>query len=167
MFQRDGKRIVLAPMTPTEVQEVQRQISRSGKKKSMFMGRQELETAIHDEVPIHVLQVHYVLEIAGEVRAPDEVKQLIEEFNDVFPEELPKGLPPQRGIEHAIDLQPGVVLPNRPAYRMNPEEAKELKWQVDELIERRYVRESISPCAVPALLVPKKDGSWRMCIDNR
>ncbi|XP_052181971.1 uncharacterized protein LOC127794765 [Diospyros lotus] len=89
------------------------------------------------------------------------------EFNDVFPEELPIGLPPIRGIEHHIDFIPGASIPNRPAYRSNPEETKELQRQVSELMEKGYVRESMSPCAVPVLLVPKKDGSWRMCVDCR
>jgi len=56
-------------------------------------------------------------------------------------------------------------LPNKPAYRCNPTETKELQSQVQELIDRGYVRESISPCSVPALLVLKKDGTWRMCLD--
>ncbi|XP_074303235.1 uncharacterized protein LOC141637674 [Silene latifolia] len=88
--------------------------------------------------------------------------QFDRKFCDVFPEELPVGLPPLRGIEHQIDLIPGAQLPNKPAYRCNPEEAKELQRQVQELIDRGYVQESLSPCAVPALLVPKKDGTWRM-----
>jgi hypothetical protein len=62
-------------------------------------------------------------------------------------------------------LIPGASLPNKAAYRCNPEESKELERQVSELIERGYVRESLSPCAVPALLVPKKDGTWRMCVE--
>jgi hypothetical protein len=61
----------------------------------------------------------------------------------VFPDELPKGLPPIRGIEHQIDLVLGASLPNRPAYRCNPEEAKEIQRQVGELLEKGYVRESL------------------------
>ncbi|MCS5023605.1 hypothetical protein L2V44_13980, partial [Staphylococcus aureus] len=98
---------------------------------------------------------------------PSTIISLLQEFDDVFPEEIPHGLPPIRGIEHKIDFIPGASLPNRPAYRSNPEETKELQRQVSELMEKGYVRESMSPCAVPVLLVPKKDGTWRMCIDCR
>ncbi|KAH9686207.1 hypothetical protein KPL70_014288 [Citrus sinensis] len=59
------------------------------------------------------------------------------------------------------------AIPNRPAYRSNPEESKELQRQVKELMEKGYMRESMSPCTVPVLLVPKKDGTWRMCVDCR
>lgn len=72
-----------------------------------------------------------------------------------------------RGIEHQIDLIPGASLPNRPPYRANPEETKEIQRQVQELLDKGYVRESLSPCAVPVILVPKKDGTWRMCVDCR
>ncbi|KAH9792625.1 hypothetical protein KPL71_004200 [Citrus sinensis] len=90
-----------------------------------------------------------------------------QDFDDVFPNEVPNGLPPIRGIEHQIDFVPGATIPNRPAYRSNPEETKELQRQVEELLAKGYVRESMSPCAVPVLLVPKKDGTWRMCVDCR
>ncbi|XP_062115055.1 uncharacterized protein LOC133829215 [Humulus lupulus] len=85
------------------------------------------------------------------------------EFEDVFPEKVPHGLPPVRGIEHQIDFVPGASIPNRPAYRSNPDETKELQRQIEELMEKGHVRESMSPCAVPVILVPKKDGTWRMC----
>ncbi|XP_024009449.1 uncharacterized protein LOC112084532 [Eutrema salsugineum] len=85
------------------------------------------------------------------------------EFKDVFPEENLQGLPPIRGIEHQIDFIPGASLPNKPAYRTNPLETKELQKQVTELMNKGHIRKSMSPCAVPVLLVPKKDGSWRMC----
>ncbi|XP_033138902.1 uncharacterized protein LOC117131538, partial [Brassica rapa] len=86
------------------------------------------------------------------------------EFEDVFPEDNPIGLPPLRGIEHQIDFVPGSTLPNRPAYRTNPVETKELQKQVEELMAKGHIRESMSPCAVPVLLVPKKDGSWRFVV---
>ncbi|XP_006366953.1 uncharacterized protein [Solanum tuberosum] len=85
-------------------------------------------------------------------------------FEDVFPDDTPKGLPPLRGIEHQIDFVPGSQLPNRPAYRSNPEETKELQRQVEELLEKGFVRESMSPCSVPVILVPKKDGTWRIFV---
>ncbi|XP_019423019.1 PREDICTED: uncharacterized protein LOC109332490 [Lupinus angustifolius] len=90
-----------------------------------------------------------------------------QEFGDVFPKEVPHGLPPLRGIEHQIDLIPGASLPNRPAYRCNPTETKEIQHQIEELMEKGWVQESLSPCAVPIILVPKKDGTWRMCTDCR
>jgi hypothetical protein len=96
---------------------------------------------------------------------PSDIVSLLQEFEDVLPEEVPHGLPPIWGIEHQIDFIPGASIPNRLAYRSNPKETKELQRQVGELLEKGYVRESMSPCAVPVLLVPKKDGTWRMCVD--
>ncbi|XP_044489106.1 uncharacterized protein LOC123213696 [Mangifera indica] len=87
------------------------------------------------------------------------------EFEDLFPEEIPHGLPLLRGIERQIDFIPRAAIPNRPAYRTNPKETKEIQRQVDELVEKGFVRESLSPCLVPIILVPKKDGTWCMCMD--
>ena len=98
---------------------------------------------------------------------PSVVSHLLQDYEDIFPKETPAGLPPIRGIEHQIDLIPGAALPNRPPYRTNPEETKEIQRQVQELLDKGFVRESLSPCAVPVILVPKKDGSWRMCVDCR
>ncbi|KAH9792723.1 hypothetical protein KPL71_004248 [Citrus sinensis] len=73
------------------------------------------------------------------------------------------------GVEYHVDgkLMVDATSKIRPAYRSNPEETKELQRQVEELLAKGYVRESMSPCAVPVLLVPKKDGTWRMCVDCR
>ena len=95
------------------------------------------------------------------------LSHLLQEFADVFPDELPPRLPPLRGIEHRIDLIPGAPLPNKAPYRVNPNETKEIQWQVQHLMENGYVRESLSPCAVPVIQEPKKDGTYRMCFDCR
>src|SRR4051812_5288749 len=96
---------------------------------------------------------------------PRSISSLMQKFDEVFSEELPHGLTPIRGIEHQIDLVHGATFPNRPTYRSNPDETKELQRHVNECMEKRYVRESISPCTVPVILVPKKEGTWRMCVD--
>jgi len=89
-------------------------------------------------------------------------RPLIHEFTDVFPNDLPL----VRGTEHHNDLLPKAVLPNKLAYRCNPTETKDLQRQFEELINPSYIRESISPCSVPALLVPKKDDTMRMCVHS-
>jgi hypothetical protein len=99
---------------------------------------------------------------------PSVVVDLLQDYEDVFPQETPPGLPPIRGIEHQIDLIPGAALPNNhPPYRTNPEETKEIQRQVQDLLDKGFVHESLSPYVVPVILVPKKDGSWRMCVDCR
>jgi hypothetical protein len=98
---------------------------------------------------------------------PPVVTNLLQEYGDVFLAEIPPGLPPMRGIEHQIDLIPGASLPNRVAYRTNSEETNEIQRQVQDLLDRRYIRESLSPCAIPVLLVPKKNGIWHMFVDCR
>jgi hypothetical protein len=93
------------------------------------------------------------------------VSNVLQEFSDVFPEEVPTGLPPLRGIEHQIDLIPGASLPNCAPYHTNPDETKEIQKQIQELLDKGYIHVSLSPCDVPVILVHKKDGTWHMCVD--
>lgn len=98
---------------------------------------------------------------------PMAVEQLLLEFSEITEGDVPPTLPPIRGVEHQIDLIPGSPLPNLPHYRMSPREADILQGQVNELLQSGLIRVSKSPCAVPALLVPKKNGEFRMCVDSR
>ncbi|XXG42070.1 hypothetical protein AAC387_Pa01g2420 [Persea americana] len=86
------------------------------------------------------------------------------EFSDVFPDEIP-GLPPVREIAFTIELAPGTAPISRAPYRTAPAELRELKTQLEELLDNGFVRPSLSPWGAPVLFVKKKDGSMRMCID--
>ncbi|KAL4011225.1 hypothetical protein IC575_028277 [Cucumis melo] len=91
---------------------------------------------------------------------------VVRDYPDVFPEELP-GLPPHREVEFAIELEPGTVPISKAPYRMAPAELKELKVQLQELLDKGFIRPSVSPWGAPVLFVKKKDGSMRLCIDYR
>ncbi|XP_075521495.1 uncharacterized protein LOC142554710 [Primulina tabacum] len=91
---------------------------------------------------------------------------LINKPNDQLKEEI-NSLPPQREIEFSIELTPGAMPKSKTLYRMAPAELKELKIQLQELIERKYIRPSSSPWGAPVLFVKKKDGTLRLCIDYR
>nr|GEZ43551.1 putative reverse transcriptase domain-containing protein [Tanacetum cinerariifolium] len=91
---------------------------------------------------------------------------IVSEFPDVFPDELP-GIPPVREVEFNIELIPGAEPISKAPYRMAPVELKELKDQLQELLERGFIRPSVSPWGAPVLFVKKKDGSMRLCIDYR
>ncbi|KAL0537322.1 hypothetical protein IC582_026299 [Cucumis melo] len=91
---------------------------------------------------------------------------VVRDYPDVFPEEL-LGLPPHREVEFAIELEPGTVPISRAPYRMAPAELKELKVQLQELLDKGFIRPSVSPWGAPVLFVKKKDGSMRLCIDYR
>jgi hypothetical protein len=88
------------------------------------------------------------------------------EYPDVFPDDLP-GMPLDRDIEFIIELQPGTAPISKRPYRMPPKELAELKNQLQELLDKGYIRPSSSPWGSPALFVKKKDGSLRMCVDYR
>jgi RNase H-like domain found in reverse transcriptase/Reverse transcriptase (RNA-dependent DNA polymerase)/Aspartyl protease len=100
-------------------------------------------------------------------RVPAALQATLEEYKDVFPEDLPAGLPPERGVVHEINLQPGKEPPVGVTYRMSPLELQEVEKQLEDLLEKRLIRPSNSPYAAPILFVRKKDGGLRMCVDYR
>ena len=90
----------------------------------------------------------------------------MKKFSDVFSDDLP-GLPPDQEIEFSIDLIPGTSSVSKTPYRMAPAELKELKVQLQELLDKGFIRPSFSPWGAPVLFVKKKDGTMRLCIDYR
>ncbi|KAL0561636.1 hypothetical protein IC582_002076 [Cucumis melo] len=91
---------------------------------------------------------------------------VVRDYPDVFPEELP-GLPPHREVEFAIELESATVPISKAPYRMAPAELKELKVQLQKLLDKGFIRSSVSPWGASVLFVKKKDGSMRLCIDYR
>ncbi|XP_071901037.1 uncharacterized protein [Coffea arabica] len=91
---------------------------------------------------------------------------VVSEYPDVFPDEL-VNLPPEREIEFEINLLPGTSPISKTPYRMAPAELKELKVQLQDLLERDFIHENGSPWGAPVLFVKKKDGTLRLCIDYR
>ena len=127
-------------------------------KKALLISSHAVNKVIVSHTPIF-LAIPRPLELEKLEGSPHCLDNLVEEFHDVF-QDPPKGLPPLRGIEHQIDLIMGSSLPNRPAYRTNPSEKREIHQQIEDLIAKGWVQDSMSPCAMPIILVPKKDGSW-------
>ncbi|XP_031265672.1 uncharacterized protein LOC116124107 [Pistacia vera] len=138
-FVMNNQKVVLAPLKPLQAYEDQIRIAKECKMREKQQCEQEENR-----------------KRAMRSRRKKERK----EFEDLFPEEIPHRLPPLRGIEHQIDFIHGSTIPNRHAYRANPEETKEIQRQVDELLQKGFVRESLNPCSVSVLLVPKKDRTW-------
>ena len=96
-----------------------------------------------------------------------ELQGLLKQYEDVFPEQLPKGKPPKRTVEFEINTEEGATPPNKPPYRLSPKEHEELQAQIEDLLAQGHIRPSTSPYGAPVLFVPKKDGRWRMCVDYR
>ena len=110
----------------------------------------------------------YLAYVIDTVKARPSVSDIatVSDFPDLFQEELP-GLTPHREIEFAIDVVPGATPASITPYSMDPLELKELKLQLQELLEKGFVRPSVSPWGAPVLFVKKKDGTLRLCIDYR
>ncbi|PNX59893.1 retrotransposon-related protein, partial [Trifolium pratense] len=126
------------------------------------MSKKEVVESLKEPVEVYALFASLKME--------DEVKMeelsVVSEFPDVFPEDV-SDVPSKREVEFTIDLVPGTSPISMAPYRMSASELNELKKQLEELLEKKFIRPSVSTWGAPVLLVKKKEGSMRLCIDYR
>lgn len=149
----------------------QRPESAQGENGAELMSAYELYRSYENGDVIHLAtltEVPGVTENKLAEQYQQKLDELLQEFSDVFPEELPPGIPPDReGHVHHIDLEAGSTPPSRPTYRLSFEELAELKKQLGDLLEKGFIQPSSSPYGAPILFVKKKDGKLRLCVDYR
>jgi hypothetical protein len=153
----NGKKITLLPLTPNEIVQCDMAIAETARRESeirhaspvkleqrapssssnaiklksrgMLATKYDLSVSTNVDVSFHALVYRQVLFSLEDITTPlpRGIINLLQEFKDIFPVEIPPGLPPLRGIGHQIDLIPGASLPNQAAYRTNPKETKEIQ----------------------------------------
>ena len=131
-------------------------------KDMMFISANQVVTSLKEDAQVYMILSS--LEVETKVSTCD--LPVVREFPEVFPEDI-SGLPPEREIEFSIDLVPGAGPISIAPYRMSPIELAELKKQLEELLDKQFIRPSVSPWGAPVLLVKKKDGTMRLCVDYR
>jgi hypothetical protein len=94
---------------------------------------------------------------------PVEVQDLLDEFVEIMVDGLPHTLPPIRSISHHIYFILGNFFPNKATYILTPQKNEEVKEQFQELLDKVLIKESLSLCALPSVLILKKGGVWKMC----
>eukprot|EP00253_Pinus_taeda_P019899 PITA_19899 len=157
-FVKDGIKHMLAPIKEETTAEA------SGVKALLLGGKEFIKQIEDSEINFAVIRRPKAVVLHTQISdLPEEVQRLLQDFGDIVVDDLPDELPPRRGISHCIDFIPGASLPNKAAYRMSPKDHEEIRKQVQELLDKGLIRESMSPCAVPTILAPKKGGEWRMC----
>ena len=92
---------------------------------------------------------------------------LLSEFKDVFPDDLPAELPPDREFNMKIPIKPGAQPTHQAPYRISDAAAEVARQTLDYLYSHKLARDSTSEYAAPITLVPKPDGTWRFCVDYR
>ena len=129
---------------------------------TMSMSTKQLKDFMKDEALIFLLMATLSVESQSVIAN----FPVVCDFPEVFPDEIPSA-PPEREVEFSVDLVPGTRPISMAPYRMSASELAELKSQLEDLLEKNFVRPSVSPWGAPVLLVKKKDGSMRLFIDYR
>ncbi|GJX19436.1 putative mitochondrial protein [Tanacetum coccineum] len=150
-FNHKGRQLVLRGMNNTHVHWMQG--------KEGMLKQAELSSMALCVYPVQLCQMESVESVSAEV------EQVLTQFDEVF--EVPKDLPPQRSHDHQIPLMPNTPPINVRPYRHPPNQKDAIEGMVKELMDSGVIRASQSPFSSPIVMVKKKDGTWRMCIDYR
>ena len=94
---------------------------------------------------------------------PKELQVILEDYVDVFPRELPARMPPQRDLDHRIELVPRVEPPHKAPYRMSPQVLDKLKKQLQDLTQKGYIQPFVSLFGALVLFIPKRTGHKNVC----
>jgi hypothetical protein len=95
------------------------------------------------------------------------VKRLLEQYKDVFRTDIPKGLPPKRSVDHAIETETDKKPPHRPLYKLSPAELRAAKEYIVDLLNQGKIQSSKSPYGAPLLFVKDGDKPLRGVVDYR
>ncbi|GKC60732.1 putative mitochondrial protein [Tanacetum coccineum] len=150
-FNHKGRQLVLRGMNNTYVHWMHG--------KEGMLKQVELSSMALCVYPVQLCQMESVESVSAEV------EQVLTQFDEVF--EVPKDLPPQRSHDHQIPLMPNTPPINVRPYIHPPNLRDAIEGMVKELMDSRVIRASQSPFSSPIVMVKKKDGTWRMCIDYR
>lgn len=143
-----------------------RHVLRGGRQgESKLVDAEHMRKLLQKKPQGFVAHIYALQEDSPAVTDVPEVEQLLSKFAAVFQE--PKGLPPTRSQDHHIPLKPGAEPPNIRPYRYPYFQKNEIEKQVKEMLQSGVIQPSVSPYSAPVLLVKKKEGTWRMCVDYR
>ena len=125
----------------------------------------EMFQLVHENAVAQVVCLCPVQSSSEDTELPAEIAQVLQQYTQCF--DTPTKLPPHRPFDHKITLMSGVQPVNVKPYRYSPQQKDEIEKQIREMLKQGIIRTSQSPFASPVLLVKKKDGSWRFCVDYR
>ncbi|MCO5569414.1 hypothetical protein L7F22_023126 [Adiantum nelumboides] len=165
----------------TSIKFLERKISFKFREKDMYINAQEsgstiplvkaFDKSIKSSISAYMIFVNGVNETQvneSGMQEDLELSNFLNQFQDVFIDDIPGELPPKRGDDdHMIELIPRSLPPNKPPYRVSQAQQEEIMRLVNELVEKGMVRPSSSPFCSPLLLVQQNDGTYRMCVDYR
>jgi transposase InsO family protein len=124
----------------------------------------QLRGLLSKEAVEHMFELRPTEALEGDA-IPEQISTLLEHYQELFLP--PQGLPPKRMYDHSIPLLPGATPFRLRPYRYTPQQKDEIEKQIKEMLSNGIIQQSSSPFSSPVLLVKKKDGEWRLCVDYR